>query len=127
MNALNSKTNVATADHGYAVCGYDRDQEEAQEQQVEAGNRTIHASHDLESLLGVLLTPRVIMFLVPAGQIVELVVRELTLHLGRGDELPPSSVPDSMLSRMPVQPSRARQSTREEHVVGSTGVFLTRP
>ncbi len=73
------------ADHGTSVCGYDKDVEKVQELQGEAGNRAIYAAQDLKSFLGALATPRVIMLLVPAGQVVDIVIRELIPNLDKGD------------------------------------------
>jgi 6-phosphogluconate dehydrogenase len=73
------------ADHGYSVCGYDKDLSKVQELQTEAGSRAINAAQSLEGFVSVLSTPRVIMMLVPAGQVVDNVIRELIPLLERGD------------------------------------------
>jgi 6-phosphogluconate dehydrogenase len=73
------------ADHGYSVSGYDKDVSKVQELQTEAGSRAINAAQSLEGFVSVLSTPRVIMMLVPAGQVVDHVIRELIPLLERGD------------------------------------------
>src|SRR5512143_367028 len=73
------------ADHGYSMSGYDKDLSQVQELQTEAGSRAINAAQSLERFASVLSTPRVIMLLVPAGQVVDNVIHELIPHLERGD------------------------------------------
>ena len=65
------------ADHGYSVSGYDKDLAKVQELQTEAGDRAINAAQSLRGFASVLSVPRVIMMLVPAGPIVDSVIREL--------------------------------------------------
>jgi 6-phosphogluconate dehydrogenase len=73
------------ADHGCSVSGYDKDLSKVQELQTEAGSRAINAAQSLEGFVSVLSTPRVIMMLVPAGQVVDNVIHELVPQLERGD------------------------------------------
>ncbi len=73
------------ADHGYSVSGYDNDPSQVKELQTEAGTRAIHAAQTLKGFVSVLATPRVIMMLVPAGPIVDNVIRELIPYLVTGD------------------------------------------
>ena len=73
------------ADHGYSVSGYDKDLSKVQELETEAGSRAINAAQSLERFVSVLSTPRVIMLLVPAGQVVDNVIHELIPQLERGD------------------------------------------
>jgi len=73
------------ADHDYSVSGYDKDLSKVQQLQTEAGSRVINAAQSLEEFVGALSTPRVIMMLVPAGQVVDNVIRELTPRLESGD------------------------------------------
>ena len=65
------------ADHGYSVSGYDKDLSKVQELQTEAGSRRIKAAQSLKEFVSVLSTPRVIMMLVPAGQVVDSVIHDL--------------------------------------------------
>ena len=73
------------ADHGYSVSGYDKDISKVQELKSEAGSHTINAAQSLDEFVSVLTTPRAIMMLVPAGQVVDNVIRDLIPHLERGD------------------------------------------
>jgi 6-phosphogluconate dehydrogenase len=73
------------ADHGYSVSGYDKDLSKVQELQTDAGSRAIDAAQSLERFVSGLSTPRVIMMLVPAGQVVDNVIRELLPQLEKGD------------------------------------------
>ena len=73
------------ADHGYSVSGYDKDLSQVQHLQTEAGNRAIKAAQNLEDFVSSLSMPRVIMMLVPAGQIVDTVIHELIPRLEKGD------------------------------------------
>jgi len=73
------------ADHGFSVSGYDKDLSQVQELQKEAGSRTIYAAQSLDEFVKALSTPRSIMMLVPAGQVVDHVIHDLMPHLERGD------------------------------------------
>ena len=73
------------ADHGYSVSGYDKDISKVQELQSEVGSHTINAAQSLDEFVSVLSTPRAIMMLVPAGPVVDNVIRDLIPHLERGD------------------------------------------
>ncbi len=73
------------ADHGYSVSGYDTDLSKVQELQSQVGSHTIIAAQNLDEFVSVLSTPRAIMMLVPAGPVVDHVIRDLIPHLERGD------------------------------------------
>ena len=73
------------ADHGFSVSGYDIDLSKVQELQTEAESRTIHATKSLKEFVSVLSTPRVIMMLVPAGRVVDNVIRDLMPLLEKDD------------------------------------------
>jgi len=73
------------ADHGYSVGGYDKDRSQIQQLQTEAGSRAVTAMPSPEEFIRSLAKPRAIMLLVPAGQIVDSVIRELLPHLENGD------------------------------------------
>jgi 6-phosphogluconate dehydrogenase len=72
-------------DHGFSVSGYDKDLSKVRELKTEAGKRAIHAAQDLKGFISVLSTPRVIMMLVPAGPVVDSVIRDLLPYLETGD------------------------------------------
>ena len=73
------------ADHGYSVSGYDKDLSQVTQLQTESGNRAIKATQSLDEFVSVLSTPRIIMMLVPAGQVVDNVIHELIPELEGGD------------------------------------------
>jgi 6-phosphogluconate dehydrogenase len=73
------------ADHGHSVSGYDKDLSKVQELHTAAESRAIHAAQGLAEFVGVLSTPRTIMMLVPAGQVVDNVIHDLLPHLKKGD------------------------------------------
>ena len=75
------------ADHGFSVSGYDKDLSKVQQLQTEAEGRAINAAKSLEEFISILATPRVIMMLVPAGQVVDNVIRDLIPQLEKGDLL----------------------------------------
>jgi 6-phosphogluconate dehydrogenase len=73
------------ADHGFSVSGYDKDLSKVQQLQTEADGRAINAAKSLEEFISILTIPRVIMMLVPAGQVVDNVIRDLIPQLESGD------------------------------------------
>jgi 6-phosphogluconate dehydrogenase len=73
------------ADHGFSVSGYDIDLSKVQELQTEAESRTIYATKSLKEFVSVLSSPRVIMMLVPAGRVVDNVIRDLMPLLEKDD------------------------------------------
>jgi len=73
------------ADHGYSVSGYDKDLSKVQQLETEAGSRRINAARTLKEFVSVLSTPRAIMMLVPAGQVVDSVIHDLLPLLEKGD------------------------------------------
>ena len=75
------------ADHGYSVSGYDKDLSKVEQLQTEAGSRAIDAAQSLQEFIGALSTPRVIMMLVPAGRVVDNVIRDLMPLLEKDDLL----------------------------------------
>jgi 6-phosphogluconate dehydrogenase len=75
------------ADHEYSVAGYDKDAGRVEQLQKEAEHRDIRGCKDKNEFLNVLRTPRAIMMLVPAGPIVDSVIRDLLPHLSKGDLL----------------------------------------
>lgn len=75
------------ADHGFKVCGYDRSEDQCKRMLEEAGNRPVTIALSSADLIKKLKTPRIIMFLVPAGKIVDVVIEELLPDLEKGDIL----------------------------------------
>ncbi|MEP7165788.1 MAG: NADP-dependent phosphogluconate dehydrogenase [Ferruginibacter sp.] len=75
------------ADNGFSVAGYDKDENKITAFNNEAGTRKIKAFNSLESFLGSLKKPRIILMLVPAGKIVDSVINDLKPFLSKEDLL----------------------------------------
>ena len=75
------------ADNGFSVAGYDKDDLKVKKFNAEASNKKIKAFENLESFLGSLKTPRIILMLVPAGKIVDAVINDLKPFLSKEDLL----------------------------------------
>jgi 6-phosphogluconate dehydrogenase len=73
------------ADHGHAAAGYDRDVQKLKVLDSESEDRPILAAKNVNELVGSLSRPRVAMMLVPAGDPVDGVIRDLLPHLEQGD------------------------------------------
>jgi 6-phosphogluconate dehydrogenase len=73
------------ADHGYSVVGYDIDGEKVDALRKEAANRKVYCSESLKEFLDLLLEPRAVMMLVPAGAPVDSVIKDVVPHLKKGD------------------------------------------
>jgi 6-phosphogluconate dehydrogenase len=73
------------ADHGFAVAGYDKDESKIAALKDAAGERKIFGAPSLTEFVGSLKKPRAIMFLVPAGDPVDSVIKELLPHLDADD------------------------------------------
>jgi 6-phosphogluconate dehydrogenase len=72
-------------DHGYSVAGFDKDISKVDTLEKEKGNYKIHGSRTTQEFIASLKQPRVILLLVPAGQIVDSVVEELKPLLSKDD------------------------------------------
>lgn len=75
------------ADHGFKVCGYDRDENQRNVMMQAAEGKPVVTVASSQQLVQCLQTPRVIMLLVPAGKIVDAVIEELLPQLAKGDIL----------------------------------------
>ncbi len=73
------------AEHGYAVAGYDKDPKQVASLRAEAAGLPIQAMEDVGSFVSALKAPRAVMLLVPAGPVVDNVIRDLLPHLEPGD------------------------------------------
>jgi len=75
------------ADHGHSVAGYDKDPAKVQALASEAAGRSIRGTKSTEELLSLLVPPRAIIILVPAGPMVDQVIRDLLPNLKEHDIL----------------------------------------
>ena len=73
------------AEHGFAVAGYDKDPQKVALLKSEAGNLPVQSATDVAGFTALLQEPRAVMLLVPAGPIVDNVIRDLLPHLEPGD------------------------------------------
>ena len=73
------------ADHGFAVCGYDRDVAQQQRLTTEGTGKPVTAVASMQQLVDSLEKPAKIMLLVPAGKIVDAVIAELVPLLQKDD------------------------------------------
>jgi 6-phosphogluconate dehydrogenase len=75
------------ADHGFAVCGYDRNVDQQKRLLEEGKDKPVQAAPTMLEFVESLETPRRIMMLVPAGKIVDAVIDEIQPFLQAGDIL----------------------------------------
>lgn len=75
------------ADHGIAVCGYDRDPEQLERFLEEGKGKPVQAAGTMADFVASLENPRRIMMLVPAGLITDAVIDEVSPFLKPGDIL----------------------------------------
>ena len=73
------------ADHGFAVCGYDRDAAQQQRLITESNGKPVGIAASLDELVNNLEKPARIMLLVPAGKIVDAVLADLVPLLQKDD------------------------------------------
>jgi 6-phosphogluconate dehydrogenase len=73
------------AEHGFVVAGYDKDPQKVALLRSEAAGLPVQSAEDVASFLTLLQAPRAVMLLVPAGPIVDNVIRDLLPHLEPGD------------------------------------------
>lgn len=92
LGVMGANLGLNIAEHGFTVAGYDRDSGKgtrfarlAQEQLTEPGRISAHS--DVTQLIAALRRPRAILTLVPAGDPVDAVIRDLSPYLEEGDIL----------------------------------------
>ncbi|CAN5914393.1 NADP-dependent phosphogluconate dehydrogenase [soil metagenome] len=73
------------SDHGYSVAGFDKNEKQVKALEEEGKEKKILATTDLEKFINALQLPRTIILLVPAGKIVDEVIRELKPFLSKAD------------------------------------------
>lgn len=73
------------AEHGFTVAGYDKDPQKVELLRSEAANLPIQSAEDVGSFTALLQAPRAVMLLVPAGPIVDNVIRDLLPYLQPDD------------------------------------------
>ena len=73
------------ADHGYSVAGFDKNAKQTDQLNAQAKGKKIKGFNDISAFVHSLEIPRIIMLLVPAGPIVDAVVKDLKPHITRED------------------------------------------
>jgi 6-phosphogluconate dehydrogenase len=73
------------AEHGFRVAGYDKDPQKVALLRSEAAGLPVQPAEDVGSFVAMLQAPRAVMLLVPAGPIVDNVIRDLLPNLMPGD------------------------------------------
>ena len=73
------------AEHKFNVAGYDKDPKKVALLRSEASGLSVQAAEDVKSFVDLLEIPRAIMLLVPAGPIVDNVIRDLLPNLEKDD------------------------------------------
>ena len=73
------------ADNGFAVAGYDLDASRRQALVQAAGGLDVAVAPTTAAFVDLLRAPRAVMMLVPAGKVVDQVIRDLLPHLSPGD------------------------------------------
>ncbi len=73
------------AERGFTVAGYDKDPQKVALLRSEAGGLPVQAAEDVANFVALLQSPRAVMLLVPAGPIVDNVIRDLLPVLEQGD------------------------------------------
>jgi 6-phosphogluconate dehydrogenase len=85
LGTMGSNLVLNVADHGFEVCGYDRDPAQQKRLLEEAKGKPVTAAASLPEFIQALQTPRIIMLLVPAGKIVDTVLTDLLPLVQKGD------------------------------------------
>ncbi len=73
------------AEHGFTVAGYDKDPHQVASLRAEAAGLAVQAAEDVTRFASLLKAPRAVMLLVPAGPVVDNVIRDLLPVLEPGD------------------------------------------
>ncbi|OJU28543.1 MAG: phosphogluconate dehydrogenase (NADP(+)-dependent, decarboxylating) [Sphingobacteriales bacterium 41-5] len=87
LGTMGRNFSLNVADHGFEVCGYDRDEAQRTRLLQEGDGKPVSIAGSSAELVQKLQTPRLIMLLVPAGKIVDAVIDELLPQLSKGDIL----------------------------------------
>ena len=73
------------ADNGYSIIGLDTSKEQAKALEEEAAGKVAKGTTDMKEFVACLKKPRKIMLLVPAGKVVDIVIKGLLNHVEAGD------------------------------------------
>lgn len=87
LGTMGQNLSYNMADHGFTVAGYDKNKDKVDEFGKDAEGATVAGFGDISSFVSALKSPKVIMMLVPAGPIVDAVIKDLKPFLKKGDLL----------------------------------------
>ncbi len=73
------------AEHGFTVAGYDKDPQKVSLLRTESAGMPVQAASDVQGFVALLKPPRAVMLLVPAGPVVDSVIRDLLPFLATDD------------------------------------------
>ena len=73
------------ADRGFSAAGYDKDLAKVEALRQESKDRAVRGAADIKEFTALLRKPRAVMMLVPAGDPVDSVIKDLLPHLDKGD------------------------------------------
>ena len=85
LGTMGSNLLLNITDHGFEVCGYDRDATQREKLVKNSEGKKVTVVASPKELTEALQTPRIIMLLVPAGPIVDAVLKDLVPILQDGD------------------------------------------
>ncbi|MEO8109397.1 MAG: NADP-dependent phosphogluconate dehydrogenase [Ginsengibacter sp.] len=86
LGVMGSNLLLNMADHGFSVIGYDKNPDKTKLFEASAQeNTTVKGVNNLEGMINLLKPPRKIMMLVPAGNPVDSVIKDLLPLLEKGD------------------------------------------
>ncbi|MEO6833960.1 MAG: NADP-dependent phosphogluconate dehydrogenase [Chitinophagaceae bacterium] len=87
LGTMGQNLSYNMADHGFTVAGYDKNKGKVEAFGKDAEGTSVAGFGDIGSFISALKSPKVIMMLVPAGPIVDAVIKDLKPFLKEGDLL----------------------------------------
>ncbi len=87
LGVMGSNLALNMVDKGFKVAGLDKDLNKVQALQKQGSSESIFSTSDVLNFIKSLKTPRIVLFLVPAGAPVDAVINELLAHLSSEDIL----------------------------------------
>jgi 6-phosphogluconate dehydrogenase len=86
LGVMGSNLLLNMADHGFSVIGFDTNSDKTKAFEASATKgETVKGVNSLKEMIALLKTPRKLMMLVPAGNAVDSVIKELKPLLQKGD------------------------------------------
>lgn len=85
LGTMGSNLVMNMCDHGYTVCGYDKDVAKGEALLTKEKTGKVQVASKVEDFISQLASPKIIMMLVPAGKIVDAVIADVQPFLQAGD------------------------------------------